>query len=61
MAELISDDAFESLINVLMEADPWPYSVNRDPLTDLADSESRERGFCDWIEALHKFSTGGQP
>lgn len=53
--ERLLDDEFSTLINVLMEADPWPYSVPRNPLEDLADSEARERGFCDWIEALHEF------
>ena len=56
MSENISDEAFSALCNVLMEADPWGYSVERGPIEDLVDSEARERGYCDWIEALHKFT-----
>lgn len=54
-AERLDDDAFISLLNMLMEADPWPYSINRDPIENLLDSEARARGYCDWIEALHQF------
>ena len=52
----LKDDEFSDLLNLFMEADPWPYSVGRENIENLLDDEARERGFCDWIEALHKFA-----
>jgi hypothetical protein len=49
----LPDDVFASLLNVLMEADPWTFTGNRDVIESLLDVESRARGFSDWIEALH--------
>ena len=56
MTERLSDHEFSDMMAVFMEADPWPYSVGRDNIENLLNSEARERGFCDWIEALHKFT-----
>lgn len=52
-AATIPDDVFVPLLTVLMEADPWPFSVNRDPIEDFANEQSRLRGHDDWIAAWH--------
>ena len=52
----MSDEGFSCLCELLMVSDPWPLScVAERYLKEEADREARKRGFCDWIEAYHKF------
>ncbi len=51
----MSDIQFADFLALMMCSDPWPDSVPKDHLEDLADNESRERGYDNWIEAYHGF------
>jgi hypothetical protein len=53
LATRLHDDEFTALLNVLMEADPWAFTGNRDVIEKMLDAESRARGYGDWIEAIH--------
>lgn len=51
----MNDDQLRAFLDLLMVSDPWPLQYGQEAMNDLADEESRKRGFCDWIEAYHKF------
>ena len=51
MTMRIPDDVFADLLRLVMEADPWP---NRRAIEYFLDEESRERGYCDWMEAFDR-------
>lgn len=51
----MNDDQFRVFLDLLMVSDPWPLEYGHEALNELADEQSRERGYCDWIEAYHKF------
>lgn len=55
----MDDDQFMAFLELLMVSDPWPLQWGHEIMTDLADDQSRARGFCDWIEAYHKFRPPG--
>lgn len=47
---------FRAFLNLLMCSDPWPTDDEEQQiLTDLADEQSRNRGFENWIVAYHEF------
>lgn len=52
----MSDTQFRDFLDLMMVSDPWPLSPEADEsLKDLADSESRNRGYDSWIVAYHEF------
>lgn len=51
----MSDDQFKVFLELMMCSDPWPLAHGHETMVNLADSESRARGFMDWIEAYHEF------
>ena len=55
LSQLCNDDCFCVLLELCMVSDPWPLSHGHEIFTDFLDDEARRRGFCDWIEAYHKF------
>ena len=55
ITQRVPDDAFAALLSMFIEADPWNFYIDRTPIEDFLDMVSRERGYCDWIEALHRF------
>jgi len=57
----MNDVEFHALLNVLIEADPWRFSANRDVIENMLDMEAHARGYDDWIDALHLFQIGPEP
>ena len=55
----MSDAQFRTFLDLLMVSDPWPLEYGKESMDDLADDESRKRGFSDWIEAYHQFEHPG--
>jgi len=56
MESAMSDTQFRDFLDLMMVSDPWPLSPEADEsLKDLADSESRNRGYDSWIVAYHEF------
>ena len=55
----MNDNEFRTFLDLLMVSDPWPLEYGHETLTDFADSQSRERGYSDWIEAYHNFEHPG--
>ena len=55
----MNDDEFRTYLDLLMVSDPWPLEYGHETMTDLADDQSRLRGYSDWIEAYHKFVAPG--
>ena len=51
----MGDTQFCDFLALMMSSDPWPDGVPREALVELADDESRARGYMDWIEAYHAF------
>jgi hypothetical protein len=49
----MNDDAFATLLELLMVSDPWPLDRAKEHLEDFADDQALARGFSDWIEAYH--------
>jgi len=51
----MKDRQFRAFLNLMMCSDPWPASKeDQVTLEHLAQVESHERGYTDWIEAYHK-------
>lgn len=56
----MSDEEFRAFLDLLMASDPWPMGEGTEAeqayvvLVDLADRESRNRGYGNWIEAFHQ-------
>ena len=50
----MDDRELRIFLDLLMVSDPWPLEYGHEAMTDIADAESRERGYTDWIEAYHK-------
>lgn len=51
----MSDDQFKAFMALMMVSDPWPLSqTEHDDLLEIADEESRRRGFDNWIDAYHR-------
>lgn len=46
---------YRALLDLMMCSDPWPHGVKREPIEELLDTEARERGFDDWLDAYHNF------
>ena len=52
----MTDHQFRALLNLWMCSDPWPASEeDSETLFELIDAESTNRGYCDWIDAYHRF------
>lgn len=52
----MTDQQFRDFLDLMMVSDPWPLSEDADEsLTDLADAESRKRGYDAWIVAYHEY------
>lgn len=53
----MDDYAFMSLMSLMMCSDPWPTSNQDDYkyLNALLNRESIRRGYCDWVDAYHRF------
>jgi len=52
----MNDKEYRAFLNLMMRSDPWPVS-DEDQITleALADKESANRGFKEWITAYHEF------
>ena len=50
---VLDDIEFYDFLALMMCSDPWPDSVARESLDNLANSESVVRGYDDWIDAFH--------
>jgi len=50
---------FRAFLNLMMCSDPWPAgTVDSKVLEELADKESRLRGYDSWYVAFHEFKKG---
>ncbi len=54
----MDDQAFVSLMTLMMCSDPWPTSSQTDyvRLNRFLNRESIRRGYADWVDAYHRFS-----
>lgn len=51
----MNDEVFRAFMSLMMGSDPFPCSdEEKDLLNDFADQIAKEKGYSDWIEALHK-------
>ncbi len=55
--ELMDDRELRIFLDLLMVSDPWPLEYGQDAMTDVADAESRARGYDNWIDAYHKMNS----
>ena len=52
------DTQFRDFMDLLMCSDPWPVlDGTQDSLIELADEESKKRGYENWIVAFHEFKS----
>lgn len=53
----MNDKEYKAFLSLLMCSDPWPVEPDKgeqELLKSYANQEVVERGYFDWIEALHK-------
>lgn len=56
----MTDKQFRAFLDLMMCSDPWPVTDTgtgdgQDLLLEFASSESRDRGFTDWVTAYHQW------
>lgn len=55
----MTDVELRAFLGLLMCSDPW--NGGQAVLAQLADRESRKRGYTDWVEAYHKLEAPCPP